>query len=148
MQYFTNWLRFQQARSFLLSCVPYKELICITGHLDVAKTTWSTLTILPATAFLFINRSSHITAAWTTPLSLVSNSYNRLIRRGAQLHLGTKAWHIRFNATLTTQPYEYHRLSYSIWIFIREVTGSCLDHFSGILTGDFIFINLDLDHTD
>ena len=78
MQCFTNWFRFHQARSFLFSCAPYKELNWATGHLDVAKITRSILPVLPATAFLFMNTSLHTTAAWTTPLPLPPNSYNRL----------------------------------------------------------------------
>jgi len=107
MQYFTNWFRFHQARSFLFSCAPYKELNWTRGHLDVTKITRSILPVLPATAFLLINKSLHTTAVWTTPLSLLPNSYNRLI----QERRATASWYYGLTCTLKCHSYATVRIS-------------------------------------
>jgi hypothetical protein len=101
MQCFTNWFRFHRARSFLLSSAPYKKLIWITEHLDVSKITRSFLPILPAIAFLFINTLLHTTAASTTPPSLLSNSYNRLIEE----RCATVSWYYGLTGTFKCHSY-------------------------------------------
>jgi hypothetical protein len=65
---------------------------------------------------IFYSLIRHYTQLW--PEQLHCHYYQTAItywyRRDAPLNLGTTAWHVRFNATPNTQPYKYHRLSYSI----------------------------------